>query len=130
MTDDEDLDGSQLPEIHVEIEVTVDAPNLGFEKVIELRILQPRDMNGSHFRQRDRAGAIHNKRAALVDLAPDLKADLIPGTNHIVGRDWDIVDRGKGRWRLVEERRAENGQCAACASRNHLLELRELDRRD
>ena len=99
LADDEDLDGSQLPEIHVEIEVAVDASNLRLQEVAQLGKLQSGHMDGAHLRQRDGAGAVHDEGATLVYLAPDLKPQLVARTNDVVRRDRDIVDRRKCRGR-------------------------------
>jgi len=89
-------------------------------------------MDCSYFGQRDGACAVNDKGTALVHLAPDLKAKLIPRTNHIVRRHWNIVDRRKRRRGGIKEAGAEDGQRAAGASCHNLLELckRRSRRRD
>ena len=66
----------------------------------------------------------------LVNLAPDLKPKLITGTDYVVRRDWNIVDRCKCRWRRIEEARAEDGQHPPSASSHYLLKFSQRWGRD
>src|ERR1017187_4164069 len=123
LADDEDLDRAQLAEVHIEIEVAINATQLRLEKVTQLGKLQAGYMDCAHFRQRDGAGAVHHKGAALVYLAPDLKPQLIARANHVVRRYRNIVHWRKRRWWRIEEVGSEDRKRLPAAFSHERLKL-------
>ncbi len=106
-----------MAEIYVEVEISVDASELRFEEVAQLRELQARHMDGAHLGKRDGTGAVNDEGASLIYLSPDLKAEFIARSDHVIGRDWDVIYGRKGRWSGIEEVGTEDGQHPAGAAR-------------
>ncbi len=123
LADDKDLDGTELAEVDVEVEVSVHAAELGAEEIGELRVVEAGDVDGAEVGQRDGTGAVDDDALLLVDLAPELQADLVAGADDVVGRDGDVVDGREGGGDRAEEAHAEDGQRLAGAFADEPLEL-------
>ena len=59
-------------------------------------------MDAADLRQVNVAGAIDSDIGVEIHLAPYADPDLVAGTNHVIGRHRNLVNRSKRRWNASE----------------------------
>src|SRR3954451_3486920 len=90
---DKNADRMKLPQVHLDIEVLVNAANGVPHLLLQIAIRHSPDMNGPDMRHVDHAVAIDRHLCVEVHLAPDPDEQLIARTYNIVRRDRHLVHR-------------------------------------
>ena len=126
---DEDLNGTQLAEIDSEIKVPEDASDLGPNLLAEVGEGGPGDVDAADLRQVNVTGTIDFDIGVEIDLSPHPNPHLIAGSDHVIGRHRDLVDRGKGGGNSTKEFLAIDGKDLAGGGGHQFLKLSERLRR-
>ena len=95
LTDDEHLNRTKLAEVHVEIKILEDAPNLRFEERLQLLELQTGHRDVSDLGYLNAARSIYRRAQINVHLPPSANQNLVAGTDRVIGCDGNIFDRRK-----------------------------------
>jgi hypothetical protein len=66
---------------------------------------------------------INENPSVQLDLPPSVDQQLISWSNHVIGCDWNTIDRGEGSWNLPKEVVPKQGQLVADRTGYELLEL-------